>query len=277
MKILNPIPSEYYGDTTRWFIATVVSSTPPTGYEGRVKIRIHGLHSENTQDIPEDHLPWAQCVLPTTEGGVSGIGKIPRILPSALVFGMFMDGKNSQTPIVLGSMPTMEQPSLVQLRTRQSVFDPESLNITTFNIKEELKDKLDEETKQRRQEFTIQFFLNSGLTYNQTLGITENLFQRGMISGGKIEDGPFGIAGWTGVRLRHLKEFSASASDFSDQLKFIMWEFNGTMRDSYIRLLETDRYGGDNGSFKVFAKYYLKESLSRLRELRPVNTYNGAV
>jgi hypothetical protein len=97
-----------------------------------------------------------------------------------------------------------------------------------------------------------------------------------MISGGKVEDGPYGIAGWTGVRLRHLKEFSDSGTDFSDQLEFIMWEFNGTMRDSYIRLLETDRYGGDDGSFKVFAKYYLKESLSRLRELRPVNTYNGA-
>jgi hypothetical protein len=272
----HPILSEYYGDSTRWFIATVVNSTPPAGYEGRVKIRIHGLHSENTQDIPEDHLPWAQCVLPTTEGGVSGIGKIPKILPSALVFGLFMDGKNSQTPIVLGSMPTIERPSQVQLSTKQSVFDQESLNITTYDIKEDLQDKLEEETKQKRQEFTIQFFLNSGLTYNQTLGITENLFQKGMISGGKVEDGPYGIAGWTGVRLRHLKEFDSDFSSFSTQLEFIMWEFNGTMRDSYIRLLETNRYGGDNGSFKVFAKYYLKESLSNLRELRPVNTYNGA-
>ena len=28
---------EYYGDNTRWFIATVVNSTPPVGYEGRSK------------------------------------------------------------------------------------------------------------------------------------------------------------------------------------------------------------------------------------------------
>ena len=113
--------SEYYGDKTRWFIATVINSTPPIGYEGRVKIRIHGLHKASTVNIPEDHLPWAQCVLPTTEGGVSGIGKIPRVLPNALVFGMFMDGKSSQTPIVLGSLPRIELPTQIQKDTKFSI------------------------------------------------------------------------------------------------------------------------------------------------------------
>ena len=78
-----PIPSEYYGDNTRWFIATVIDASPPYGFEGRVKIRVHGLHTESTRDIPQDALPWAQCVLPTTEGGVSGLGRIPQLQPSA--------------------------------------------------------------------------------------------------------------------------------------------------------------------------------------------------
>ena len=33
-----PILSEFYGDNTRWFVATVVDASPPYGYEGRVKI-----------------------------------------------------------------------------------------------------------------------------------------------------------------------------------------------------------------------------------------------
>ena len=32
MDVIKSIPSEYYGDSTRWFIATVVNSTPPAGY-----------------------------------------------------------------------------------------------------------------------------------------------------------------------------------------------------------------------------------------------------
>ena len=52
-----PIPSEYYGDNTRWFIATVIDASPPYGFEERVKIRVHGLHTESTRDIPQDALP----------------------------------------------------------------------------------------------------------------------------------------------------------------------------------------------------------------------------
>ena len=63
--MMRPILSEYYGDSTRWFIATVVNSVPEAGYEGRVKIRIHGLHSENTQDIPEDHCERISFLSPT--------------------------------------------------------------------------------------------------------------------------------------------------------------------------------------------------------------------
>jgi hypothetical protein len=130
---------EYYGDNTRWFIATVVNSTPPVGYEGRVKIRIHGLHSADTIDIPEDHLPWAQCVIPVTEGGVSGIGKIvPRVLPEALVFGFFMDGKDSQIPLIFGSLPkSIEKQSEVQadFQKEEIYIDPECYNDDLEEVK----------------------------------------------------------------------------------------------------------------------------------------------
>ena len=74
MKELKPLTHEYYGDNVRWFIATVVDASPPLGFEGRVKIRVHGLHSHETYLLPQQDLPWAQCVLPTTEGVKKGIG-----------------------------------------------------------------------------------------------------------------------------------------------------------------------------------------------------------
>jgi hypothetical protein len=278
VKILNPIPSEYYGDTTRWFIATVVSSTPPTGYEGRVKIRIHGLHSASTEDIPEYALPWAQCVVPTTEGGVSGIGKMPKILPSALVFGMFMDGANSQVPIVLGSLPTIERPSPVQL---QSVKDTEVRKKALLASK--LKEIRDTdpinnqqtgvnfiETKKERKEYTFQYFLNAGYTYNQSRGITENLSKLQFISGFRGSDklsGAFGLAEWKAQRFINLKSFSSLYKNFSTQLDFIQWELNGTFRSANIRLLNTDKFGGGDGSMYIFAKHYLKFDTERLDTL----------
>ena len=278
MRILNPIPSEYYGDTTRWFIATVVSSTPPTGYEGRVKIRIHGLHSAATEDIPEYALPWAQCVVPTTEGGVSGIGKMPKILPSALVFGMFMDGASSQVPIVLGSLPTIERPSPVQL---QSVKDTEVRKKAVLASK--LKEIRDTdpinnqqtgvnfiETKKQRKEYTFQYFLNAGYTYNQSRGITENLSKLKFISGFRGSDkktGAFGLAEWKNQRFINLKSFSSLYKNFSTQLDFIQWELNGTFRSANIRLLNTDKFGGGDGSMYIFAKHYLKFDTERLDTL----------
>ena len=114
MSFDNPIQSEFYGDNVRWFIATVIDASPPFGFEGRVKIRIHGLHSPETYLLPQQDLPWAQCVLPTTEGGMSGIGKVPKLQPNALVFGFFMDGMQSQTPVVVGSLPHIEIPTYLQ-------------------------------------------------------------------------------------------------------------------------------------------------------------------
>ena len=70
---------------------------------------MHGLHTHETYLLPQQDLPC--YVLPTTEGGISGIGRQPKLQPNSLVFGMFMDGKHSQTPIVLGSLPHIEFPT----------------------------------------------------------------------------------------------------------------------------------------------------------------------
>ena len=94
----------FYGDNVRWFLATVIDVFNDPLERGRVQIKIHGIHSDDPTDIATGDYPWAEVLIPTTEGGVSGIGQGPGILETAQVFGIFLDGKESQMPLVLGSL-----------------------------------------------------------------------------------------------------------------------------------------------------------------------------
>jgi len=67
---------------------------------GRVRVRIHGIHSENKQFIATPDLPWAQVLLPTTSAGLSGIGTQHGLIEGSTVFGFFRDGKTRQDPVI---------------------------------------------------------------------------------------------------------------------------------------------------------------------------------
>ncbi len=99
----------YYGDKSRWFMGTVVNINDPLEL-GRIKVRIYGVHTHNPADIEDGDLPWAQVVIPVTEGGSSGIGTNIGIKVQAQVYGIFLDGMDSQLPLVLGSVPKYERP-----------------------------------------------------------------------------------------------------------------------------------------------------------------------
>lgn len=104
------IPStdhKFYGDNTRWFVGTVVDINDPEEL-GRVKVRIFGVHPDDTNATSNADLPWASVVAPITEGGSSGIGANTGIKNRAQVFGIFLDGKHSQVPMVVGSIPKYE-------------------------------------------------------------------------------------------------------------------------------------------------------------------------
>jgi len=102
---------DFYGDQTRWFTGRIVSLADPREL-GRVRVRIYGIHTEDTTMIPDEDLPWAQVVVPVTQGGTAGFGNNLGIQVNALVFGMFLDGQNSQLPLVLGSLPKQEDNEL---------------------------------------------------------------------------------------------------------------------------------------------------------------------
>ena len=67
---------------------------------GRVRVRIHGIHSENKQYIATPDLPWAQVLLPTTSAGLSGIGTQHGLIEGSTVFGFFRDEKTQQDPVI---------------------------------------------------------------------------------------------------------------------------------------------------------------------------------
>ncbi len=91
---------EFYGDQTRWFLGEVVDVNDPKQL-GRVKVKVHGVYDE----IEDGDLPWAQIVVPVTTGIHEGKGQNLGILVGTQVFGMFLDGKNSQLPMVIGTVP----------------------------------------------------------------------------------------------------------------------------------------------------------------------------
>ena len=276
-QFLNPVPFEYYGDNVRWFIATVIDASPPFGFEGRVKIRIHGLHSEQTYLLPQQDLPWAQCVLPTTEGGVSGIGKSPKIQANSLVFGMFMDGNHSQTPIVLGSLPHLEFPTLIQNNQAledigddskpegifgklASAFRPIDTGIENDNTESNPR-KLRRVTRDKRVQYSVQFLLNLGYTENQAIAITSGLF----ISS-RMVTGQTGIADFSNIRFSNLIAFSSSFRKFTTQLEFVVFELRGEKQNANIKILQTDSLEGTNSLPEIVTKYYLENNTSGFKD-----------
>lgn len=102
-----PFENHFYGDDPRWFVGVV--ETPSSADRlGRVRVRVYGLHSNSTADIDTYDLPLAQVMIPGTEEGTSGLGMNAQLEVGAMVFGIFLDGKASQLPFVLGSFPRIE-------------------------------------------------------------------------------------------------------------------------------------------------------------------------
>lgn len=258
---------EYYGDNVRWFIATVINAAPPSGYEGRVKIRIHGVHSESTEDIPEEHLPWAQCLLPTTEGGISGVGRIPRLQAGALVLGLFMDGKSSQVPIIFGSLPSSsETPSEIQgeninnLENRYPIEDFIKLNEPNESpfLSNDQRDRI----IISRKNYIFDYFNDKGYTEKQSTGILNGLTGLGFISGfrgGDRKSGAFGIGAWKDKRFEDLKNFNNNYQLFTTQVNFINHELNSKYKSVQSKLRKTEKISGEDGSENIFKKYYLKQ------------------
>ena len=92
---------DFYGDQVRWFVGEVVNVKDDPLRLGRAQVRAFGVYD----DIEDADLPWAQIVVPVTQGAHEGNGQYLGMLVGTQVFGIFLDGQNSQLPMVVGSIP----------------------------------------------------------------------------------------------------------------------------------------------------------------------------
>ncbi len=226
--------TDFYGDDLRWWTGIVVDTADPYRV-GRVKVRIYGVHNEDKNEVPDAALPWASVTIPATEGGVSGIGRQMRLLPGALVIGIFMDGKNSQQPVVVGSLPKIErsQPS----NTTQAVSDstvPNNGTIPKFRPWTESDVALvGNSNTQKAYNFLISLGTFTPITASAVIGnfLKESGMEPDIVSGVRGESS-YGIAQWNpdAGRLQQLEEFAAERnlliSDLGTQLQFFIHDFS---------------------------------------------------
>ena len=87
-----------------WFFGVVEDRNDPVQL-GRVRVRCYGWHTDDKDQIPTRHLPWAQVVQDVTSAAVSGKGASPTgLVEGSWVIGFFADGERAQEPIIMGSL-----------------------------------------------------------------------------------------------------------------------------------------------------------------------------
>ena len=265
MNVLRPIQQEFYGDDYRWFFGTIINAQPPAGLEGRVKIRINGVHNPEISEIPEKDLPWAQVLVPSTEGGISGYGRIPQMLAGSFVFGVFLDGVSSQIPLVLGSLPRTEFPTRTQTGR---VSDRErSIRFQNCVTNELLNDDLRTTSTQLRRQQSMKFFLDNGYSLIHAAAITGGL--QGVSAfetyNEDEDDTLIGIAAWNrsnvvGSRFNGLLSFSQSFQPivdwrlYSTQLQYVLFELRNRFSSANRRLKNTENI---KEASSIINEYYL--------------------
>lgn len=245
---------KYYGDNSRWFMGTVVNINDPLEL-GRIKVRIFGMHTHNTADIEDGDLPWAQVVIPVTEGGSSGIGTNIGIKVQAQVYGVFMDGKDSQLPLVLGSVPKYERGLSTQNLDTESTVPDQTQHDERVHYPPGIGPIVDNTDVDNRYlvgadniEKAFNFFLTKeggGFEPHVACGIIGNFFieSGASMSGGDLNtiaqsappERSFGIAQWNsssnaGYRYQNLQDFAGqrnlSWTSLYAQLLFTIKELN---------------------------------------------------
>lgn len=87
-----------------WWFGTVEDRNDPLQI-GRLRVRILDRHSPDQSVLPTDMLPWATPIQSITSAAAFEVGHSPTgITVGSVVHGFFVDGKEGQIPLVLGTV-----------------------------------------------------------------------------------------------------------------------------------------------------------------------------
>ena len=149
----------FLGSSFLWFIGQVaddstwrenqnpgkfeeVSEMPAWGY--RYKVRIIGQHEQEESDVTAEQLPWAQVMYPVTAGsGHGGSYQTPAIKQGSFVFGFFLDGKDQQTPIIMGCLGNNAKTKLERKMGTEGSGGQNFVPQSFYSIQQKLEDVAD--------------------------------------------------------------------------------------------------------------------------------------
>jgi len=101
-------------DGFHWFIGRVEARVVSDGTDplrlGRVKVRVIGTHTQDKNQLPTEHLPWATIMHPITSAGANGVGSTANLIEGTTVFGFFLDALDKQHPVIIGTIPGRDSP-----------------------------------------------------------------------------------------------------------------------------------------------------------------------
>jgi hypothetical protein len=186
---------------------------------------------------------------------------------------MFMDGQNSQTPIILGSIAKTEYPTSVQaarrddLVTNPFVYD---LNKQTSQAVAPAELSFDQDLSDGQ--VSTKFFIDNGYTVDQAASISGVISHVSKFDPSNNTGDGYGLMGWRNGsnRLNSLKDFAGGISrqekswnSFDIQLLFILQELRTTQSAAQGRLRQaTSAYvQGDRltsrGGVASMIRYYM--------------------
>ena len=90
-----------------WWFGVVEDRDDPQKL-GRVKVRVHNFHGDKIK-TPTADLQWAFIIMQPTSASYQKTGLSPTgLMVGSTVVGFFADGGEGQMPMILGSLPGIE-------------------------------------------------------------------------------------------------------------------------------------------------------------------------
>jgi len=283
-----------------YFIGVVEDNNDPK-YLGRVRVRIQGTHSSK---ISTGDLPWAMVSIPTTEGGVSGLGRISGLLAGTTVHGIFLDGPAAQIPLIMGALSKTEKATHFQVDDNFGYsmgMRPTNLGIDSktpdYNLGKPLTgfgftDKLGYGNAEK----AFNYFRLEGFTVVQASAIVGNLMRESGVSldptikqgnkgvgrgiaqwsvGGRFDTDRNNLVGFAGKAGKPWTDFEVQLMFISQEMrilnKFNLAEFKRTVTiDEATKYFQDEYEGGkDYEPRRVFAHQIYSQLSSRSSGPRP--------